>query len=124
MAKSCGLGYDIFVRLRRTQICEVYGHSAAGAVPVDFTLWQTAQRGAARKIFYGVRQPFLNCLIRGPEMQKKKTFSTMEIVLLGVLVGSLILSLSRGARRSGSVPEWGLSWLLHPYSRLSMCQRS
>jgi hypothetical protein len=25
-------------------------------------------------------------------MQKKKTFSTMEIVLLGVLVGSLILS--------------------------------
>lgn len=25
-------------------------------------------------------------------MQKKKTFSTMEIVLLGVLIGSLILS--------------------------------
>ncbi len=25
-------------------------------------------------------------------MQKKKTFSTMEIVLVGVLVGSLILS--------------------------------
>ena len=25
-------------------------------------------------------------------MQKKKTFSTMEIVLLGVIVGSLILS--------------------------------
>lgn len=25
-------------------------------------------------------------------MQKKKTFSTMEIVLLGVMVGSLILS--------------------------------
>ena len=25
-------------------------------------------------------------------MQKKKTFSTMEIVLLGVLAGSLILS--------------------------------
>ena len=25
-------------------------------------------------------------------MRKKKTFSTMEIVLLGVLVGSLILS--------------------------------
>lgn len=26
-------------------------------------------------------------------MQKKKTFSTMEIVLVGVLVGSLVLSL-------------------------------
>ncbi len=26
-------------------------------------------------------------------MQKKKTFSTMEIVLLSVLIGSLILSL-------------------------------
>ncbi len=25
-------------------------------------------------------------------MQKKKTFSTMEIILVGVLVGSLILS--------------------------------
>lgn len=25
-------------------------------------------------------------------MQKKKTFSTMEIVLIGVLIGSLILS--------------------------------
>ena len=25
-------------------------------------------------------------------MQKKKTFSTMEIMLLGVLIGSLILS--------------------------------
>jgi hypothetical protein len=25
-------------------------------------------------------------------MQKKKTFSTMEIILLGVLIGSLILS--------------------------------
>jgi hypothetical protein len=25
-------------------------------------------------------------------MQKKKTFSTMEIVLLGVLIGSLILA--------------------------------
>jgi hypothetical protein len=29
-------------------------------------------------------------------MQKKKTFSTMEIVLLGVLVGSLILSFIQG----------------------------
>lgn len=29
-------------------------------------------------------------------MQKKKTFSTMEIVLLGVLVGSLILSFWQG----------------------------
>ena len=30
------------------------------------------------------------------KMQKKKTFSTMEIVLLGVLVGSLILSFWQG----------------------------
>jgi hypothetical protein len=29
-------------------------------------------------------------------MQKKKTFSTMEIVLIGVLVGSLILSFIQG----------------------------
>jgi len=31
-------------------------------------------------------------------MQKKKTFSTMEIVLLGVLVGSLILNFLQGRR--------------------------
>jgi hypothetical protein len=29
---------------------------------------------------------------RGNTMQKKKTFSTMEIVLLAVLIGSLILA--------------------------------
>jgi hypothetical protein len=31
-------------------------------------------------------------------MQKKKTFSTMEIVLLGVLIGSLILSFLQARR--------------------------
>jgi hypothetical protein len=31
-------------------------------------------------------------------MQKKKTFSTMEIVLLGALVGSLVLSYLQGRR--------------------------
>ncbi len=31
-------------------------------------------------------------------MQKKKTFSTMEIVLLVVLIGSLILSFLQGRR--------------------------
>jgi hypothetical protein len=33
-------------------------------------------------------------------MQRKRTFSTMEIVLLGVLIGSLILSYLQ-ARRQG-----------------------
>jgi hypothetical protein len=47
---------------------------------------------------------FLNCLIRGPEMQKKKTFSTMEIVLLGVLVGSLILSFIQGRQEERQRP--------------------
>ncbi len=31
-------------------------------------------------------------------MQKKRTFSTMEIILVGVLVGSLLLSLWQSKR--------------------------
>lgn len=31
-------------------------------------------------------------------MQKKKTFSTMEIILLGVLIGSLLLSFLQARR--------------------------
>jgi hypothetical protein len=34
----------------------------------------------------------------GNDMQKKKTFSTMEIVLLAVLIGSLILSFLQARR--------------------------
>ena len=34
-------------------------------------------------------------------MQKKKTFSTMEIILLTVLIGSLILSYFQSRRQEG-----------------------
>lgn len=36
--------------------------------------------------------------IGGNDMQKKKTFSAMEIVLLAVLIGSLILSFLQARR--------------------------
>jgi hypothetical protein len=35
-------------------------------------------------------------------MQKKKTFSTMEIVLLGVVIGSLLLSFLQAWREEHS----------------------
>jgi hypothetical protein len=60
------------------------------------------QMGAKRK----TPGPSTSCSIRYSdllgdyEMQKKKTFSTMEIVLLCVLIGSLILSYIQ-SRREG-----------------------
>ena len=38
-------------------------------------------------------------------MQKKKTFSTMEIVLVGVLVGSLILAFIQARQEEGKRPH-------------------
>ncbi len=38
-------------------------------------------------------------------MQKKKTFSTMEIILLGVLIGSLLLSFLQSWREEHSEKE-------------------
>jgi len=35
-------------------------------------------------------------------MQKKRTFSTMEIILVGVLVGSLLLSFWQSKREEGN----------------------
>jgi hypothetical protein len=38
-------------------------------------------------------------------MQKKKTFSTMEIILLGVVIGSLILSFLQSWREEREEKE-------------------
>jgi hypothetical protein len=39
-------------------------------------------------------------------MQKKKTFSTMEIILLGVVIGSLILSFLQTWRDEKKNERW------------------
>ncbi|GAC1566690.1 MAG: hypothetical protein NVS3B14_10360 [Ktedonobacteraceae bacterium] len=47
---------------------------------------------AAENCGYGNLYKRKAIVIEGPNMQRKKTFSTMEIVLLIVLIGSLILA--------------------------------
>jgi hypothetical protein len=39
-------------------------------------------------------------------MQKKKTFSTMELILIGVLVGSLVLSFIQARKEDMNHPRF------------------
>jgi hypothetical protein len=54
----------------------------------------------AKAVSYGLKWNSRNIVTveKGNVMEKKRTFSTMEILLVGVLVGSLLLSFLQGKR--------------------------